>query len=158
VMHTKEHLAALIPSGAALILNTVRWANEIRPTDELKLPAEGKAGATLKPAELKMAAQLIRDMTGKWKAGDYSETFSAAIQKLVAQKIKAGDTKTVTPLEEAPSESTASNVIDLTELLAKSLAKRKPGATAVSAVENKEGGKGVLAKKAPAKRPVRKRA
>src|SRR5204863_5572088 len=69
VMHTKEHLATLIPSGAALILNTIRWANEIRPPDELNLPAEGKAGANLKPAELKMAAQLIRDMTGKWKAG-----------------------------------------------------------------------------------------
>ena len=40
VMHTKEHLAALIPSGAALMLNTIRWASEMRPADELKLPAE----------------------------------------------------------------------------------------------------------------------
>ncbi|HEY5285165.1 MAG TPA: Ku protein, partial [Polyangia bacterium] len=42
VMHTTEHLAALIPSGPALILNTIRWASEIRSVSELKLPADGK--------------------------------------------------------------------------------------------------------------------
>ena len=160
VMHTKEHLAALIPSGAALILNTIRWANEIRPSAELKLPAEGKAAANLKPGELKMAAQLIHDMTGKWKAADYTETFSVAVQKLVNQKVKAGETETVTPLEDAPAESGASNVIDLTELLAKSLAKRKPAAAAKSAADDKPGeaGKATPAKKALPKRLVRKRA
>jgi DNA end-binding protein Ku len=160
VMHTKEHLAALIPSGAALILNTIRWANEIRPAAELKLPAEGKTAANLKPGELKMAAQLIHDMTGKWKAGAYTETFSVAVQKLVSQKVKAGETETVTPLEDAPSESGASNVIDLTELLAKSLAKRKPAAAAKSAADDKpaEAAKAAPAKKAMPKRLIRKRA
>src|SRR4051794_36633119 len=36
VMHTKERLSALIPDGDALLLNTIRWASEIRPRDELK--------------------------------------------------------------------------------------------------------------------------
>lgn len=129
VMHTKEHLAALIPSGAALVLNTIRWASELRSADDLKLPAEGKAAANLKPGELKMAAQLISDMTDKWESADYTDKFSAAVQKLVNQKIEAGETETVTPLEDAPAEASASNVVDLTELLAKSLAKRKPGTT-----------------------------
>jgi DNA end-binding protein Ku len=132
VMHTKEHLAALIPLGPALMLNTIRWNSEIRSADELKLPAAGKAAANLKPAELKMAAQLIKDMTGKWKAGDYTDTFSAAVHKLVKQKVKAGKTETVTPLEDTAAETGTSNVIDLTELLAKSLAKRKPGTAAKS--------------------------
>lgn len=130
VMHTKEHLAALIPLGAALMLNTIRWNSEIRSADELKLPAAGKDAANLKPAELKMAAQLIKDMTGKWKAGDYTDTFSTAVHKLVKQKVKAGKTETVTPLEDTASETGTSNVIDLTELLAKSLATRKPGTAA----------------------------
>ncbi len=125
VMHTKEHLAVLLPWGPALMLNTIRWANELRSPAELKLPAEGKAAAQLKPAELKMATQLIKDMTGKWKADDYTDTFSEAVNKLVDQKVKAGQTKSVTPLEEAAVESGASNVLDLTALLAKSLAKRK---------------------------------
>ena len=128
VMHTKEHLAALIPSGAALMLNTIRWASEMRPADELRLPAEGKTAANLKPSELKMAAQLIQDMTGAWKAEDYTDGFGAAVHALVNQKVKAGETRTVTPLEALPSEASASNVVDLTELLAKSLAKRKPPA------------------------------
>jgi DNA end-binding protein Ku len=128
VMHTKERLAALIPSGAALVLNTIRWGGEIRPLSELKLPAEGKAAAGLKPAELKMAAQLIGEMTGPWKADDYSDKFSDAILALVSKKVQAGETATVKSLEDAPAQAGASNVVDLTELLAQSLAKRKPRA------------------------------
>ena len=127
VMHSKEHLAALIPSPTALVLNTIRWATEIRPTSELKLPATGSAGAALKPGELKMAAQLISEMTAPWKADAYRDTFAAAIDALVKQKTAAGQTEHVTPLEDAPESAGASNVVDLTELLAKSLAKRKPG-------------------------------
>ena len=130
VMHTKEHLAALIPSGAALVLNTIRWASEIRPVADLKLPAEGKTAAGLKPGELKMAAQLISDMTGPWKSGDYSDKFSDAIHQLVSKKVAAGETETVTPLEDAPADAGASNVVDLTDLLAKSLARRKPAGAA----------------------------
>jgi DNA end-binding protein Ku len=76
-----------------------------------------------------MAAQLIGDMTGPWKSDDYSDNFSDAILALVSKKVEAGETATVTTLEDAPSEVSASNVVDLTDLLAKSLAKRKPPAT-----------------------------
>ena len=159
VMHTKEHLAALIPSGPALMLNTIRWASEIRSAEELKLPNEGKAAANLKPAELKMAAQLIKDMTGTWKPEDYSDNFSAAIHKLVDQKLEAGDTETVTPLEETPAHGEASNVIDLTELLARSLAKRKPAkADKVPEVAPRHPVKGAPVKKGAVKQVNRKRA
>ncbi len=160
VMHTKEHLAALIPSGAALMLNTIRWASEIRPADELKLPAEGKDAANLKQSEMKMAAQLISDMTGKWKAEAYTDHFSAAVGKLVQQKVKAGKTESVTPLENTLAEGGMSNVIDLTELLAQSLAKRNPAAAAKSSGDRKSGrsAKATLPKKAPAKPAARKRA
>lgn len=131
VMHTKEHLAALIPMGPALVLNTIRWASEIRPVDDLKLPAAGKAAAGVKPAELKMATQLISDMTAPWDPEAYENRFVSAVQALVRQKVKAGDTKTVTPLEDATEAAAPSNVVDLTELLARSLAGRKGGATKV---------------------------
>jgi len=126
VMHTKEHLAVLVPMGAALVLNTIRWANEIRPLDELKLPAAGKVIVGLKPADLKMAGQLISEMTGPWDAKAFTDKFSAAIQSLVSKKVAAGETETVTPLEERPADMGIGNVVDLTELLAASLAKRKP--------------------------------
>jgi len=154
VMHTKERLAALIPSGAALVLNTIRWAGEIRPLAELKLPAEGKTAAGLKPGELKMAAQLIGDMTGPWKLDDYSDKFSDAILALVSKKVEAGETATVTALEDAPAEARANNVVDLTELLAKSLAKRKPGSNAEDGTRSKA----ATAKKSATKTTTRRRA
>ena len=155
VMHTKEHLAALIPMGPALVLNTIRWANEIRPVEDLNLPAAGKAAAGVKAAELKMATQLISDMTGPWDAQAYEDRFVSAVQALVRQKVKAGDTKTVKPLEDASEAAAPSNVVDLTELLARSLSQRKGGA-------EKGGGKAKAAA-APARRarssaPARKRA
>ena len=133
VMRTKEHLAALIPSGAALMLNTIRWATEMRPADELKLPAQGKTSTSLKPAELKMAAQLISDMTGPWKADAYTDTFAEAVKTLIKQKVDAGKTEQVIPLEDAADVANASNVVDLTALLAKSLERRKAPAVKVAA-------------------------
>ena len=146
VMHTKEHLAALMPSGDALVLNTIRWAAEVRAADELKLPAQGTSAAGLKPAEMKMAGQLIKDMTSPWNAQDYSDKFTDAVNELVRQKLKAGDTQTVAPLETA-LDAGASNVIDLTELLANSLAKRKSNLTATS----QAAGQTVATKKTPSK-------
>ena len=157
VMHSKEHLAALIVSGPALMLNTIRWASEIRPVDELKLPAEGKAAAGLKPAELKMAAQLIGDMTGRWNAADYTDRFTDAVHALVNRKVEAGETERVTPLEGAAPEGGASNVLDLTELLARSLVKRKP-AVSKPTVSKPAVSKPEAAKPEAAKRAARKRA
>ena len=151
VMHTKEHLAALIPSGPALVLNTIRWASELRPPNDLKLPGEGRSAANLKPAELKMAAQLIADMTAPWKAEEHVDGFAAAVHALVNKKVAAGETETVTPLEESPTEGAASNVVDLTELLAKSLAGRKASTLSKPAAAKPPA-------KAALKRPARKQA
>jgi DNA end-binding protein Ku len=118
VLHNKEHLAALIPAGPALMLGTLRWADEIRPADALELPQAGAAG--LKPAELKMAQQLIAQMTADWKPQQYKDEFTTAIRALVAAKAKAGDKAAVQPFEEAP-ELGGANVVDLTELLRQSL-------------------------------------
>ncbi len=126
VMHTKESLAALVPAGPALMLNTLRWANEIRPWTELKLPPEGRKAANLKDGELKMAAQLIEDMTGAWEADRYADKFTEAVHALVQQRVEAGKTERVEPLEDGAAPATGGNVVDLTELLARSLGKRKP--------------------------------
>ncbi len=142
VLHTKEYLAALIPTGPALMLNTLRWASEIRPWNEIELPAEGKK--SLKEAELKMARQLVDSMVEKWRPERYEDKFTHAVHALVARRVKAGRTETVEPMEEAASPD--SNVIDLSELLAKSLGHRKPAA------------KSKPAKAAARKAPARKRA
>jgi DNA end-binding protein Ku len=133
VMHTKERLAALIPDGDALLLNTIRWAEELRPRDEIAFPPAGKAAAKPKEGEMKMAQQLIKDMTGSWKPADYADKFTGAIHALAAQRVKAGKTEKVTSLEGDAPGASASNVVDLTELLKKSLASRKSGSGAAAA-------------------------
>jgi len=117
VLHTKEYLAAVIPTGPALMMVTLRWANEIRPWEGIRLPPEGKG--SLKDAELKMAKQLIGEMTARWKPDAFSDNFTQAIHALVAKRAKSGATEHVKPLEESPAER--SNVVDISALLRQSL-------------------------------------
>jgi len=148
VMHTKEYLAALVPSGQGLVLNTLRWDEEIRPWTNLRLPAAGKG--SLKAAELSMAKQLIGDMTQRWKPGIYADKFTGAIHALVAKRVEAGATEKV----EQSGIGEPSNVVDLTALLKQSLGRR----VATEKVAKSTTHKGVTAKKPAAKRPARKRA
>ncbi|MES2511993.1 MAG: Ku protein [Pseudomonadota bacterium] len=128
VIQTKQHLAALIPSGKGMVLNLLRWGDEIRPWTNLELPAEGIKGAGIREAEMKMAEQLVKDMSAKWDPENYKDEFKDAIMKLVHQRVKAGKTETVTPLEHVEeSASGGAQIIDLTELLKRSL--KKPGAS-----------------------------
>ena len=142
VIQTKQHLAVLIPCGPALILNLLRWGGEIRSWEDLKLPPADAKSAGIKESELKMAKQLIGDMAGAWSADQFRDSFRDEIMKLVESKAKAGETEAVTKIEAAPAPSGGADVIDLTELLKRSL---------------QGGGKAAPpAKKAPAHRaPVR---
>jgi len=149
VMHTKEYLAALIPAGPGLVLNTLRWAEEIRPWTELKLPAAGKAG--LKASELTMATQLIESMKKKWTPDAYADKFTSAVHALVSKRVRSGATEEVTAMEE-PAPRDASNVVDLTALLKQSLG--KPG----RAAKPKPAHRQAAAKSRTGARPARKRA
>jgi DNA end-binding protein Ku len=148
VLHNKEHLAALIPAGPALMLGTLRWANEVRSPDALDLPKEGATANSLKPAELKMAQQLIDEMTSTWKPDEFTDDFTSAIRALIQKKAKAGETSTVEPFEDAPDLS-ASNVVDLSELLRQSLGSKSRGKTASAEAPAK---KAAAKKTAPAKK------
>ena len=135
VIQTKQHLAALIPSGRGMVLNLLRWGDEIRPSDNLDLPPPGTKESGIRDNEMKMAEQLVKDMSAKWNPGDFRDEFKDAIMKLVDQRVKAGNTETVTPLEHVDEGGQAgAQIIDLTELLKRSL--KKPGsAKSASAVK-----------------------
>jgi DNA end-binding protein Ku len=117
VIQTKQHLAILVPMGPALVLNLMRWGDEIRSWDDLPIPGS----TTMKPTELKMAKQLVEEMSGHWRADEYRDSFRDAIMKLVETKAKSGDTQEKVQLEDAPEERAGADVIDLTELLKRSL-------------------------------------
>jgi DNA end-binding protein Ku len=151
VIATKQHLAALVPSGPALVLNLLRWGDEVKTLESLDLPPAGRKNVST--AEMKMAKQLIAEMSGKWDPEDFKDEFRHQVMKLVEKKAKAGKTETVVePEEEAPQES--SNVIDLTELLQRSL---KGGSKANGKAASKSAGKTAPAKKAKAKRATAKK-
>jgi DNA end-binding protein Ku len=140
VIATKQHLAVLVPSGKALVLNLLSWGDEVKTLEGLDLPAAGVKGANVSAAEMKMAEQLVGDMSGKWDPDDFKDEFKHAVMKIVQKKVKAGDTETVIqPEEEAPEES--SNVIDLTELLQRSLKGGTKTAKAGAPASKKAGAK-----------------
>ena len=58
VIATKQHLAVLVPSGRTLVLNLMRWGDEVKTLEGLDLPAESSRAAKISAAEMKMAEQL----------------------------------------------------------------------------------------------------
>src|SRR5690606_35374573 len=66
VIQTKQHLAVLFPGGPVLILNLLRWDDEVRDWDALNLPSQNKKELGLSEKELNMARELVRDMTMEW--------------------------------------------------------------------------------------------
>jgi DNA end-binding protein Ku len=120
VIQTKQHLAALMVSGPVLILNTLRWPSEVRSLDELKLPDEGLKAAGVRPQEVAMATQLVSDMTQKWNPAQYHDSFRDDVMAQVKRKIKGENTQSVATIRAGETQQ-ASNVIDLTALLQRSL-------------------------------------
>ncbi|MCA1860269.1 Ku protein [Janthinobacterium sp. HSC-3S05] len=147
VMRTKQHLCALVCVGDAIVLNTLRYADELRPTDDLDLPDSSLKAAGISDKELKMALSLVEGMSEAWEPGQYHDSYREDVLALVKKKIKAKQTKTITPPAPEPAEEQDSNVIDLVALLQQSLGKKAP-ATAPS----KRKAASTVRKPAPARR------
>ncbi|MEX0140025.1 putative DNA repair protein YkoV [compost metagenome] len=130
VMRTKQHLCALVCVGDAIVLNTLRYADEIRPTDDLDLPPNTMRAAGISDKELKMALSLVEGMSDEWEPGQYHDSYREDVLALVKKKIKARQTKTITPPAPEREEEQGSNVIDLVALLQQSLGKKAPAAPA----------------------------
>ena len=133
VIQTKQHLAVLVPVGPGLVLNLLRWGADIRPWKDLPLPAESAKQAGLSERELKMAAQLVEDMSSEWDPDEFKDSFKDEIMRLVDEKVDAGQTEEVTqrePVESEGGERPSAKILDLTELLQRSL--RKGGAKAAA--------------------------
>lgn len=123
VIQTKQHLAALMPVGPMLVLNLLRWSDEIRSFEELSPSAEAVKAANLTAKEMKMGEQLVADMSTQWNPHAYNDSFKQQIMKLVKEKVRAGQTESVTPIEPLETTRASATIYDLTELLQQSLNK-----------------------------------
>jgi DNA end-binding protein Ku len=124
VIRVKQHLAALVCVGDTIVLNTLRFPDEIRPTDELKIPGEDSKAAQVSEKELQMAKALVEGMSEKWKPQKYHDTYREDVMAMIKKKIAANQTKTITMPEPEADKPAKSNVIDLVSLLQASLGKK----------------------------------
>ena len=122
VIRTRAHLAALYPVENMLVLNTLRYANELRDPSEIKVPEDLKA-AKVTPRELDMAERLVEDMEMKWDPSQYHDTYRDDLLKMIEEKAH-GKVKPEPKAKRAPKEA---EVIDFASLLEKSLGSRRKG-------------------------------
>jgi DNA end-binding protein Ku len=116
VIKDREALAALDPFGDTMLLSTLHWPDEIRAVDELDLGGEEY---DFKPAELKMAQQLVSAMTREFDPSEYKDEYRQALEQIIEAKVQGKETVVV----EEPEES--GKLIDLMAALEASVSAAK---------------------------------
>jgi DNA end-binding protein Ku len=129
VLRTRQRVAALVVRDSALVLNLLRYAHELRSTDDLELP-EGKS-VKVSEGEVRMAERLIGEMDAEWNPDQFKDEYHDEVLALVEKKVRAGKTHVILEPEAAPKKPSArSDVVDLMPLLKRSLEERTERKTA----------------------------
>ena len=138
----RETLVSLKPCGKGLVLETLRYEDEVR-----KAQSYFKDIPATKPDKslLDLATTLIEQRAAKFDPGEFHDRYVDALKKLIAKKQKAKGKGRILEDVEEPEDSRGSNVIDLMAALKKSVGSEK-GALRQAQGERKG------AKKAPAKK------
>ncbi len=118
----KEHLAAIRPCGDGLLLETLRYEDEIRDADPMFSDISDEAADE---EMLDVARELIGKKTKPFDAGAYSDSYYRAVMDLIAAKREDEDADVAGIGEE--DETEGENVVDLMGALKKSLAKSEGG-------------------------------
>jgi DNA end-binding protein Ku len=156
VIRSRQHLAALIPVDRMLLMNTLRWANEIRSLADLSLPEAGKG--ELSDKELAMAERLVDDMSDAWKPEQYKDTYSDDLMARIEQRIHSGQTHVVTEESAETGEPRrGAEVIDLVSMLRRSLDQKGKASNDEDAGESEKARpKRAAARKSPSRIASRK--
>lgn len=157
-LRNKTRLAALrvkdFSKRDVMVIHTLLWPDEIRDPDFPSLDKD----VDIKPAELKMAGQVVESMTDDFKPDQFRDDYQEQLHELVQAKLEGGEAFTV---EEQPTDLDESTE-DVSDLLAKLEASVKArgsgsGSSNKAAASKKEPEK-APAKKAPAKKAAAKKA
>jgi DNA end-binding protein Ku len=117
-LRTRAHLAALSAQGRALVIELLHYPHEIVPAKEVDLPPAGEKTA---PSELKAAEMLIGAMVQPFDPSQYKDDYEEKLRAMLAERARGE-----APRPAKAKTVKASNVVDLAELLQRSLAKH-PG-------------------------------
>ena len=141
-MRGREYVVSLKPCGRGLVLETLRYADEVNKAQSYfrEIP-EGKPDAEL----LDLAEALIDKKTSAFDPQEFHDRYVDALKDLVERKRKAKGAKVIE--EKDDGGKTSSNVVDLMAALKKSM--EKSGA---AKAETKAPAKKTPARKAPAKK------
>lgn len=120
----REYLVSLKPCGKGIVLETLRYEDEVRRAQTFF-----KDIPTSKPAKemLDLAKTLIEKKTAPFDAGKFEDRYVEALHKLIEKKAKAKGKKILEDVEE-PASASGSNVIDLMAALKRSVKDDKPEA------------------------------
>ena len=120
VIRSREHLAALLVRGDMLVLNLIRFPQELRDPAEIKLP--DTAAIKMSSREIDLAVQLVDSMTTEWDPHRYHDEFRESLMTYIQDKVKRGEISAGSvpkPPEETADED--ENVVDLMAYLKKSV-------------------------------------
>jgi DNA end-binding protein Ku len=129
VIRTKQRLAALFPMEDVLVLNTLRYADEIKPISSLEFPHKDLKDLRVSPKEIEMATRLVEEMAENWKPEKYHDSYREDILARVEQKVNTRQTHTIPEPSDSDETQPSAEVIDLVSLLKRSIqTKGKPDA------------------------------
>lgn len=111
-LRKKQYLAAIKVVGDALVLDLMRFADEVVEESEFRFPT----GEDFRPQELKMAEQLVKSLREEFNPEQYKDQYRENLDRIIQAKMKG---KKVNLKEAAEPEMTG--VIDLMDRLKASL-------------------------------------
>jgi DNA end-binding protein Ku len=121
VIRTRQYLAALLVQGDALVLNLLRFHDELRDPGEFEFPSRKVEEHKINPKELQMAERLVESMKSKWDPAKYKDDYSDALLKWIEQKAERGETKPAPAVRGRKAEEAAAGTINIMDLLKKSV-------------------------------------
>jgi Ku protein len=95
VLRSRQYVAALMPVDKIIVLDTLRYFQEIQPHPDVVAAAPKKANGA-SGRELQMALKLVEEMTEKWQPEAFKDTYRDDLMKRIEQKVKAGQTHALT--------------------------------------------------------------
>ncbi len=121
VLRTRQHLAAVLVRDSVLMLDLLRYEDELRAPSDLSVPGESAKQSGLKENEIQMAERLIAGMTGSWKPSQYKDEYREDVMALVKRKVKSGQIHEIVEPRKPAAEAPRPGVVDLMPLLKRSL-------------------------------------
>lgn len=122
IIRTKEYLSFVMAHDNSLVLYLLHFDEDLRKEDDLKLPDESLKNYKISDREMKMAVNLIKDLSGKWEPEKYHDEYREAMTKWLDQK--TAEIEKQTARKKPAHRRTPDDVVDFISLLKKSMGKK----------------------------------